>query len=59
MTTLCEIGKTIFESVSEAHYNDYVMYPTSSSFTSNSADDETPEVIEDDTQGDTTIPFNG
>jgi len=58
MATLCEIGKTIFESVSEAHYNDYVLYPTSSS-TKNNVDDETPEVIEDDTQGDTTIPFNG
>lgn len=57
MAQYCEIGKFIWESVSEASYNDYVLYPNSSS--SNSAGDETPEVIEVDTQGDGSNPFNG
>ena len=50
MAQYCEIGKFIWESVSEASYNDYVLYQTSSSKTNND---------ENDTQGDGSIPVVG
>jgi len=54
MMRLCEIGKFIWADVSEAHYNDYIVYPNSSSEnTDNSSEDN-----EDDFDGVPEYDFN-